>query len=268
MGELCTKHLLRVGRHQSAGAEEDQLLQRPRNSFVPSYRPIQEGAGSHGVTLPWSSYLRARVRGRAYVRGSEWVEREREEVSNQAKQVRPGATPVMRRAHPLPSIGSVHESIHIEGCRTLEHVVGRTAEAGGQDAERLALAMLGADALEQTLASRVLLEEADCDLAEGPLEMGVADLVSRRSEHLAGRGLLALHQPGIGEEVLDPGKALDVVELVEERESEDGADTGDRLEELERVGILDSRLPQSSLRLRTKKRRRRIRSRVARMPRG
>ena len=82
---LCTKHLSRVNPAVRCRGGGRGLLPRPRNSFVPSYRPIQRRAGSSGV-LAMASYLRARVRGRAYIRGSECKACvEREEASNQTK---------------------------------------------------------------------------------------------------------------------------------------------------------------------------------------
>lgn len=53
------------------------------------------------------------------------------------------------------------EAIHIEGRGAAEHEVGRTTESGGENAERLALAVLGAQTLDEALASGVLLEEED-----------------------------------------------------------------------------------------------------------
>jgi hypothetical protein len=86
--------------------------------------------------------------------------------------------------------------------------------------------MLGAEALDEALASGVLLKKEDGGLAVGPLEVGVTDLGAGRARDLAGRGLLALHEAGVGEKVLDAREALDVVELVEGREGEDPADAG------------------------------------------
>jgi hypothetical protein len=69
--------------------------------------------------------------------------------------------------------------------------------------------------------------------------MSVADLGAGRAGDLAGGGLLALDEPGVGEEVLDAGEADGFVDLVEQRETEDTPDAGDRPEEPERLGIID-----------------------------
>jgi len=136
-------------------------------------------------------------------------------------------------------VRSVHKAIHIEGRGAAEHVIGGTAEASGEDAQGLALAVLGANAVEKLLARGILLKEEDGGLAVGPLEVGVADLGAGGSGDLSGRGLLALHEAGIGQEVPDAGEAGDVVKLIEEREREDAPDTGNGLEEFEGIRVID-----------------------------
>ena len=71
---------------------------------------------------------------------------------------------------------SAHEAVHVEVGAASEHVVGGAAEASGEDAESLAFAVLGAEAVDVLLAAGVLAEEEDRGFTEGPLEMGVADL--------------------------------------------------------------------------------------------
>jgi hypothetical protein len=51
--------------------------------------------------------------------------------------------------------------------------------------------------------------------------MGVADLVPTGTIALACRCLLAFYQPGIGDEVLDPGESLYVLYLIEDGEGAD-----------------------------------------------
>jgi hypothetical protein len=69
--------------------------------------------------------------------------------------------------------------------------------------------------------------------------MEVADLCAGGAGNLAGRGGWSLHETNVGEGILDTGKARDVVELVEQGESEDAPDAGDGLEEFEGVGTVD-----------------------------
>jgi len=155
------------------------------------------------------------------------------------------AARVIRRAHPLSSLefGSVHEeAVRVEGLVFLEHEVGGAAELGGQDREGLALAVLATQSVDERVGRRIPLEEADGGLAEGPLEMGVADLGATGARALAGARVLALDETGVGGELLNAGKAPDGVDLVEDREAEDLADAGDRLKEPERVGVVASSL--------------------------
>ena len=60
-------------------------------------------------------------------------------------------------------------------------------------------------------------------LGEGPLQMGIADLVALGTVTLADRLGLALDQAAIGSELLDRIKAIDVADLIQDREREDTA---------------------------------------------
>jgi hypothetical protein len=56
------------------------------------------------------------------------------------------------------------------------------------------------------LAFGVLPEKQYRRLAECPLQVNVADLLAAVPVDLAGRALLSLDEPGIGQELVDPGK--------------------------------------------------------------
>lgn len=144
--------------------------------------------------------------------------------SNRAAAERWSPARVIRRAHLLPSVGSVHEAIHVEGCIAAKHVVGSATDPCGEDTEGFAPSVLGTEPVDETLATGVPLKEEDGGLTVGPFEMGVADLGAGGAHDLPGRGLLALYEAGIGEEVLDAGEAGDVVDLVEQREGENASD--------------------------------------------
>jgi hypothetical protein len=68
-----------------------------------------------------------------------------------------------------PSVGE--EAVHIESGLLFENEVGGTAEFGGQDTQGLSLGMLPPEALEEGLSGRIMFEEADGGLAEGPLQV-------------------------------------------------------------------------------------------------
>src|SRR5262249_15963346 len=63
-------------------------------------------------------------------------------------------------------------------------------------------------------------QEQPRGLGEGPLELGVADLLAREAGALARRLLGTLDQPAIGHEILHPGEAGDVLELIQDDQRE------------------------------------------------
>ena len=67
--------------------------------------------------------------------------------------------------------------------------------------------------------------------------MRVADLRPPVAPHLAGGLLGALDQPGIRGQLLRPGEAGDVVDLVEDHQREDLADPRHGAHPVERVGV-------------------------------
>jgi len=66
-------------------------------------------------------------------------------------------------------------------------------------------------------------------LLEGPLQVGIADLLSRVVVPFSRRLLGTLDQPTVGDEVLDSRKASDVVDLVKDDQSEDLTDVDDHI---------------------------------------
>src|SRR4030095_16220950 len=64
------------------------------------------------------------------------------------------------------------------------------------------------------------------------------DLATAGAKPLAGRFFGALDEPGIGGEILNPGKAPDVVNLIEQGERENLADAGKRAQALEHLRVM------------------------------
>jgi hypothetical protein len=60
--------------------------------------------------------------------------------------------------------------------------------------------------------------------------MNVADLFARETIVFSGRLTSALDQPAIGDKFLDALEAGDIMNLIEDGESQDFANTGDRTE--------------------------------------
>ena len=133
---------------------------------------------------------------------------------------------------------SCHELLHVEDSPSDEHVIGRPSDLVCEDRQRLSLSVLALELFEQALTFGVFSKEQDGGLGEGPLEMGVADLPPARAETLAGGFPGALDEAGVGGEVLDRGEAVDVVDLVEDRQGEDLADAGQGLEMEEAAGVV------------------------------
>src|SRR4030042_930084 len=76
---------------------------------------------------------------------------------------------------------------------------------------------------------------------EGPLQIGIAHLPPALADDLPRRAVLALHQPAVGRELLDAREALDIVDLVQDREGQDLPDARDGPEQLEAVRIVATR---------------------------
>ena len=77
-------------------------------------------------------------------------------------------------------------------------------------------------------------EEQDGGFRKGPLEMGIADLGAGRAQAFPGGFLGTFDQAAIGDKILDPGEAVDIMDFVEQHEAREScrcrarfaADTG------------------------------------------
>jgi hypothetical protein len=96
------------------------------------------------------------------------------------------------------------------------------------------------------LAVRILAQEQDSGFAESPFEMGIADLSAAMAEDFSGRAFLGLDESRVGEELLDPGEAIDVLDLVEQDKGEDAADAGDRAQQVIAEGVVALAMRASS----------------------
>ena len=95
----------------------------------------------------------------------------------------------------------------------------------GQDRERLALAVLRAQALDVLLRGWVLAQKQHRRFTEGPLQVAVTDLLVALAHGFAGRLFGALHEPGVGGKLLERGETMDVMDLVEDHERQYPPDT-------------------------------------------
>jgi len=87
-----------------------------------------------------------------------WSRRRRPINANECRSSRPRV--IWTGSPPPLQVDSVQEALHVEGGGATEHVVGRAPETGGEDAERLALAVLGAETADEPLARGILLRKS------------------------------------------------------------------------------------------------------------
>ena len=109
----------------------------------------------------------------------------------------------------------------------------------GQDGQCLPLAVSSGKFLHIGLRLGIASEKEDSRLGEGPLQMCIADLGTGRTIGFPCRFGLAFNQTGIGGEVLHPGETSDIVDFVEDDQTDDHADAGDRLEQHKTVIVMD-----------------------------
>src|SRR5215218_3480789 len=162
---------------------------------------------------------------------------------NRAEQI--GRTTFDRRPSPaverIESAGSArlisslsrHEPLQLQGAAPQQHVVDGPAQLGRQDAQRSSLPMLLFKSSEILLSHRVAAQKQGGSFGEGPLEVDIDHLPTGKFFRLAGRLMRSLHQASIGEKVLDPGEAAEVVNLVEQGQRENLSDARDGAQEEE-----------------------------------
>src|SRR5262249_18102985 len=91
---------------------------------------------------------------------------------------------------------------------------------------------------QQFLSFRVVAQKQDRGFRESPLEVNVANLFAGESIVLPGGLTAALHQTAIGDKLLNPREATDVMNLVKNRQGQDLTDARNRTQQVEGVVIL------------------------------
>lgn len=136
------------------------------------------------------------------------------------------------------------EILHIKRLLSDEHVIDRSAQPVCENAERLCLTVFSLEPLLVLHPRRIILEKKYGCFRERPLEVHVADLAAGAAISLS-RGLTGTgHQPGVRSEVLNPRKAIDVANLIENHQGDDLAHSMDTLQEIQSLGIVIPGGPQ------------------------
>jgi hypothetical protein len=130
------------------------------------------------------------------------------------------------------------KDVHLKSHLTLEQILDRPGQLMRQEAQGFAWVMFFLQAGQIVLPLRISAQEQRGRFAKGPWEMGMADFRARGASTCAPGFLAALDQTAIGGEVLHAGKALDAVDVVEQHEAKNLADTGDGVEQIQGMGIV------------------------------
>src|SRR5262249_22638219 len=128
--------------------------------------------------------------------------------------------------------------VRVEYLFPAEHEVDRARQLGREDGQGFTLAVLFLEPLMQLLGPGVGTQERGGQFAEGPLQMRVADLLARVPVELTGRLALGLDQAAVGQEILHPGKARDVVYLVEHDQWDHQITARDRAQQGEGLAVM------------------------------
>jgi hypothetical protein len=127
--------------------------------------------------------------------------------------------PVRQRACP----GSYHlfeECFHIKHRLSCEDVIGSPGQLVSHDSQGFCLPMFFLESGAIYFCFFVSSQEEDGSFGEGPLEVDVADFCARASLLLSSRFPGRFHESAIGGKALDFGKALNVVDFVEDGQAE------------------------------------------------
>jgi hypothetical protein len=116
--------------------------------------------------------------------------------------------------------------VQIECRVSLARVIHGAGQFMGQDGQGFPLPMFFHQAGEAFLTRRVVAEKQDGGFGEGPFEVGIANLLAGGAVALAGGFLGTLDEPAVGDELLDPWEAVDIVDLLQQHERQDLADPG------------------------------------------
>jgi hypothetical protein len=126
------------------------------------------------------------------------------------------ARPVRRQAHPLRSLRTLEKHRHIERRFALSHRVDGTGQLMREHRQRLAFALFFLQAGQRFLPCRIVAQEQHRGFGKGPLEIRMPDLCAGCAVALARRFLGTLDEAAVGDEILDPEEALNIMDFIEQ----------------------------------------------------
>ena len=126
-----------------------------------------------------------------------------------------------------------HQPLWIEHGFIPEHEENGAGQLDGQDGVgfELVAVHVSLQALGQRVDEVMIAFGDNGGFAEGPAEVGIAELGAAQALDLAGAGDGAFDQAAVGHEIFDGGEAGDVADFVEDGGGEVLADAGDGLEQ-------------------------------------
>ena len=119
----------------------------------------------------------------------------------------------------------LEEIVFIETVLLSQDGIDGAAELMPQNRHRLALTVFPGHFGHIAFATLTLAHEQRGRFRKGPFEMGIADPSTRKAVALSCRLLGALHQSGIGAELLRAGESPYVLDFIEDHQCQHGTDT-------------------------------------------
>ena len=130
------------------------------------------------------------------------------------------------------------EFVHIKGCVAFEHVIDSARQFMRQDGQRFALAMLVFQAGQMLWPCRIIPEEQHGRFGKGPLEARVPDFFARGALAFARGFPGTLDQAAVGDEILHPGKAVNIMNFIEHDQGQDFPHPRDGTQAVEGGGVV------------------------------
>ena len=130
------------------------------------------------------------------------------------------------RLPPSPQGLRSHKASESKRLFPREPVVHRPGQLVGQHSEGFAFAMFVLQFGEILFARLILPQEAHGGFREGPLELGVANLLARKPVPVARRFLGAFDQAAVGHEVLHAREAANSLDLIQDDQRQNLPDAG------------------------------------------